>query len=206
MAYNFDLWRSSLGHHPLPALTLVALSLVAAGSEYFGRWSTWKRGAPRRVASPMDRSSYPVIALALLTGLSVSVLAFLGQIGTGLPYRLTVPIGALLILAGLGLRVWSMRTLGRFFTMPITIRPDHDIVRAGPYQYVRHPAYTGSLLAAIGVPVLLGTSVGLVVTVAVCLAAYGYRIHREEAVLRSRFGARYREYAEGTARLIPHLY
>ena len=90
--------------------------------------------------------------------------------------------------------------------MPITIREDHQLVRGGPYRWLRHPSYTGGFLTAIGLPLALGTPVGFVVTLGACLIAYVYRIRIEEAALISKFGASYQEYSRRTWRLIPGVY
>ncbi|KIJ30596.1 hypothetical protein M422DRAFT_214489 [Sphaerobolus stellatus SS14] len=59
-------------------------------------------------------------------------------------------VGMALVIFGGGLRIICYRTLGKFFTFEITIRPDHKIVDIGPYGVVRHPSYTGSLFLFIG--------------------------------------------------------
>ncbi|KIJ30607.1 hypothetical protein M422DRAFT_186926, partial [Sphaerobolus stellatus SS14] len=63
-------------------------------------------------------------------------------------------VGMALVGFGGGLRIVCFRTLGKFFTFEITIRPEHKIVDIGPYGVVRHPAYTGSLFLFIGAIIL----------------------------------------------------
>lgn len=189
----------------------LAVLLAAIGSaawlvaEYFARRSTWRQGAPRHPPGTLDRWTYPVIAVSIALGMVSSLVAFLSGFGGYLPTWVS-PVGLVLLAGGLALRGWALRTLGRFFTMPITLRPDHEIVRAGPYGRLRHPAYTGGYLTAVGLALTLGASVGVLVTVVACLAAYVYRIHIEEATLVSRFGDAYRRYADETWRLIPPVY
>ena len=48
------------------------------------------------------------------------------------------------------LRIWAMRTLGRFFTFQVTIRDSHVLVETGPYQYLMHPSYTGLVMSLTG--------------------------------------------------------
>lgn len=68
--------------------------------------------------------------------------------------KLLTPIfftGILLSIIGSWIRLRCFQELGRFFTFDLTIQPDHKLVTSGPYSYVRHPAYTGSLLLIVGV-------------------------------------------------------
>ena len=60
-------------------------------------------------------------------------------------------VGLVLILAGIGLRAWSIATLGRFFQYQIRVQSGHHVVTGGPYRYVRHPSYTGIALILIGI-------------------------------------------------------
>lgn len=191
--------------HLLPVVLTAVGGVAWLAAEYYGRWSTWKRGAPRRPPSTLDRGTYPAIAVALAVGMVSTAVAFLADVGGLLPAWVS-PLGLAVVAVGLTIRVWALRTLGQFFTMPITLRPDHVIVRNGPYRWLRHPAYTGGFLTAIGMTLALGPVVGLVVTVLGCLAAYVYRIQVEEATLISRFGDAYRRYADTTWRLLPPLY
>jgi protein-S-isoprenylcysteine O-methyltransferase len=191
--------------HTLPIALALVFSFAWCACEYYARRATWRQGAVRKPPATMDRGTYPAIAVSLAIGIGFATTAFLTGFGGYWP-EWTGAIGVLVMTAGLGIRVWALTTLGRFFTMPITLRSDHELVRAGPYQWIRHPAYTGGLLTAIGLPVILGTPFGFVVTLAACLAAYVHRIRIEEAVLLSRFGATYREYSAETWRLLPGLY
>ena len=191
--------------HPLSIALTAAGGVAWMAAEYYGRRSTWKAGAVRRPPSTLDRGTYPAIAVSIAVGMVSTVVAFLLEIGGLLPDWVS-PLGLMVVALGLGIRVWALRTLGRFFTMPITLRDDHEIVRAGPYRWLRHPAYTGGFVTAIGMTLCLGPWVGLVVTFVACLAAYVYRIRIEEATLVSRFGEEYRRYAASTWRLLPLLY
>ncbi len=113
--------------------------------------------------------------------------------------------GAALALAGVALRVWAIRILGKFFTFQVGIRPDHRIVRGGPYRWIRHPAYAGSVMTLLSVSLSNAFSLGLVVSVVMIVMVYGLRIPNEEAALVRHFGEPYRLYMEQTKRLIPFV-
>ncbi len=189
----------------VPIAAALGILIAWCLAEYLARRSTWQQGAPRKPSSSMDHGTYPVIALAIAGSLAVDLFSLI--VGwTAPPSLLLAVLGVAVAGAGLAIRGWALRTLGRFFTMPITIAPDHRIVRDGPYMRIRHPAYTGGFLTVLGLPVALGSWEAVAATVLLLGAAYVYRISREEAALVQRFGEAYREYAAGTYRLIPCLY
>ena len=114
--------------------------------------------------------------------------------------------GLCLFAAGLGLRWYAMAYLGRLFTFDVAIAADHRVVDSGPYRHVRHPAYTGSLLAFLGLGLCGGNLASLLVLVTPIALAFLRRIAIEEAALTSGLGPRYSEYAQRTKRLVPFVY
>jgi protein-S-isoprenylcysteine O-methyltransferase Ste14 len=191
--------------HTVPIIAALSFSLAWCVCEYYARRETWRKGAVRKPEGTMDRGTYPAIAVSLAIGIGFATVAFLSGLGGYLP-EWTVAIGIVVMALGLAIRVWALTTLGKFFTMPITIRADHELVRDGPYRWIRHPAYTGGFLTALGLPIILGTPAGTLVTLVACMTAYVYRIRIEEAVLLSRFGETYRSYSSSTWRMLPGLY
>jgi protein-S-isoprenylcysteine O-methyltransferase len=88
----------------------------------------------------------------------------------------------------------------------VVIQLDHRLVTTGPYRHLRHPSYTGALVAALGFGLALGHWTSALVLVLGWSAGIAYRIRVEETALRDTFGASYDEYASRTRRLIPLLY
>ena len=111
-----------------------------------------------------------------------------------------------LFAAGVGLRWYSVAYLGRLFTYDVAIATDHRVIDSGPYRFVRHPAYAGSLLTFLGMGVSGGNLLALAVLVVPVAAAFLHRIAIEEAALMSALGSRYGDYAGRTRRLIPFVY
>jgi protein-S-isoprenylcysteine O-methyltransferase Ste14 len=196
---------TAIATHELNAALAVAFGLAWVGAEAYARRSTFRQGAEHHPSSKLDRGSYPLIGIALGVGLAVSVVTFLFGVPAYLPDWVAI-VGVVLLLVGIPMRVWALTSLGRFFTMPITIRTDHRIIELGPYRWIRHPAYTGGFLMAVGMSLVLVSPVGFAVTFLGLLAAYIYRIHAEEAVLISRFGEEYRTYRTRTWRLVPWIF
>jgi len=114
--------------------------------------------------------------------------------------------GSAIMLLGVALRWYAIRVLGRFFTRNVAIRQDHEIVRAGPYRYVRHPSYSGYLLSLLGFGLALDSWLALAILLGLNIAVFGYRMHVEEAALTAAFGPAYRDYQKSTKRVIPLIY
>ena len=94
-------------------------------------------------------------------------------------------IGALLFGAGLGLAVWARIYLGRNWGMPMTKKDEPELVTSGPYRSVRHPIYSGILLALLGTA--LATNFYWLIAAGVMGAYFVYSATVEERILTSSF-------------------
>ena len=113
-------------------------------------------------------------------------------------------VGTLVALAGILLRVWSVRTLGRFYSGHIETWYDHTVVNSGPYKWIRHPGYTGSILQAIGMPLVMNSYFTLILSV-ILSALFVRRMLWEEVFLAQSLPG-YREYRSHTWRIIPGIW
>jgi protein-S-isoprenylcysteine O-methyltransferase Ste14 len=113
-------------------------------------------------------------------------------------------VGLALFVAGLALAIWARLYIGRNWGMPMTRRQEPELVTTGPYRKVRHPIYSGIILALIGTA-LATTLYGLIA--AVVLGGYfTYSATREEAFLAEEFPDAYPAYKHSTKMLIPFLF
>lgn len=112
--------------------------------------------------------------------------------------------GASLALIGTGIRAWSMLTLGKYFSAHIEIKNDHQLIESGPYKLIRHPAYAGNILQAIGIPLILNAYLSLSIS-AVLILLFLYRLKLEEETLIQEIKG-YGDYIKRTDRLIPKLW
>jgi protein-S-isoprenylcysteine O-methyltransferase len=119
------------------------------------------------------------------------------------PPQALLGIGLVVMWAGLGLRTWSILHMRGQFSAMVVLKPNHRLVTTGPYRYLRHPSYSGALLAALGFGVALGHWTSIVVLVATWAIGLAYRIRVEEAAMRDAFGAEYEAYSARTPRLVP---
>jgi protein-S-isoprenylcysteine O-methyltransferase len=134
---------------------------------------------------------------------------FLARQVTVLNWSVKSPIvclAALLFVSGMALRIWAIRHLGRFFTVDVGIQQGHHVVEDGPYRFVRHPSYSGSLLALVGLGFLTLNWLGFFLIVTCAFLGFALRIPVEEKAMLAQFGAQYAEYAARTKRLIPWIY
>ena len=190
-----SLMLSSLQLH-LPFIWLCAVSEIAliANEQHSLPFPTSVvRLVRQTLCSSADPLSFPIVYLT--------------------PFTL---LGVLLTVSGSLLRMVCYRTLGSFFTFDLTIFPNHRLITSGPYAYVRHPAYTGSLLMIAGLALVNFTarswlteceifgegmvgvalrSIGASVWMCWWLAVGRLRCRTEDAELRKTFGRQWDEYA-----------
>lgn len=119
--------------------------------------------------------------------------------------RTAGPAGLALQAAGLTLRLWSMRTLGASYTRTLRADLEQRVVDSGPYRYIRHPGYTGSLLTWTGFALTSRSAPVVGVVTALLAAAYRRRIVAEEQLLRRDLPG-YTAYVDRTKRLIPFVW
>jgi protein-S-isoprenylcysteine O-methyltransferase len=166
-------------------------------------WIGYRRRLPAGTAAK-DRGSKWLLISGVWASVALGiVLAFAipeAAIKTG---RWAVFIGGLvLMLAGLALRWYSIRVLGASFTTEVAAQSGQVVVESGPYRWIRHPSYTGSLLTVLGVLLNVASLAALIVAI----AGYAYRIRVEERTLATALGRAYRDYMRRTKRLIPLLF
>jgi len=113
-------------------------------------------------------------------------------------------LATVFVAAGLGAAIWARVHLGRNWSGTITLKEDHTLIESGPYRVVRHPIYSGLLLAFAGTALAVGEWRGLV-AVALALFAFLHRIRIEEERMRATF-PQYETYRRRTRALLPFLY
>ena len=119
------------------------------------------------------------------------------------PGAVAFAAGMVVLLAGLVLRGWSFKALGQYFTHTVMVSSDQPVIASGPYRVLRHPSYTGIILAAIGIGLASANCADLAGLLLLTLTALLWRIRIEEAALMTTLGDRYRVYAAQHKRLVP---
>ncbi|HEY6866032.1 MAG TPA: isoprenylcysteine carboxylmethyltransferase family protein [Candidatus Eisenbacteria bacterium] len=166
-----------------------------------------RRSRGVRGARALDQGSGTLIWVAIAAGITLAVVCS-GVPATRLrlPAALRLVAALLLLLAGLGLRIWAIVTLGRFFTVDVALHEGQRVVREGPYRWVRHPSYAGALIAFVGAGLAMDNALSLLFAVVPFLLAVLRRIAVEERALVQGLGEEYAAYARVTKRLVPGLY
>ena len=114
--------------------------------------------------------------------------------------------GEAFILIGIIFRFIIIISLGKYFTVDVTIKQDHKIKKEGFYKYLRHPSYAFSLLTSLGLGLYLNNWLSLAFAFIPPFLAFAYRIRIEEQALVEQFGEEYLEYRKTTKKLIPFIY
>jgi len=154
-----------------------------------------------------DRSFVP-LTLSILAGIGLGVLAARrgGDLALPGPGWWPVVVGLAVFAAGLFLRAWAVHELGRFFKFTVVVQTNHRVVDTGPYRLIRHPSYTGLLMAALGLGISLGTWLSIPLCLAPPLIGFSLRLTHEERVLADELGEPYRSYMRRTQRLVPGVW
>jgi len=154
-----------------------------------------------------DQGSAGLLWLAILCGVAAAIASqWIAGLRLPGPRWLLQGLALLLLVSGLALRWVAILSLGRFFTVDVAIHEQHALVDKGVYRWVRHPSYTGLLMAFAGLGVFFGNWPGLCAVTLPVAAALLVRIRREEAALRDGLGAAYAAYCSRTKRLLPGVY
>jgi protein-S-isoprenylcysteine O-methyltransferase Ste14 len=111
-------------------------------------------------------------------------------------------LGALLTVAGVAFAIWARRHIGKNWSGEVTIRQEHELIRTGPYARVRHPIYTGLLLAVAGTMIAIG-EYRAVLGFGVILIGFIAKAKREEAFLATQFGPSFDEHRRQTGFFLP---
>jgi len=182
--------------------------IVAAAT--FGAWvvgEIWLAGRRRRDGTTGDRGSRLVVQVALLAGCVLATWSARGLPGAAMPdLRVVVWIGIAVAWCGMLLRWWSVRHLGRLFTVTVVAAADQAVVNTGPYRLLRHPAYSGLLLFLGGLGLMLQNWVALAALTLLPGLGLAYRIRVEEAAMEQTVGEPYRRFAATRKRLIPYVW
>jgi len=120
-----------------------------------------------------------------------------------LPHRpLTYAVGVALLVLGLAFTVWARLHLGQNWSGTVTLKEGHELIRSGPYAYVRHPIYTGLLVALLGSAVACG-ELRAMIGLSVVAGAFIRKLRIEERLMREIFPGQYQRYCAQVPALVP---
>jgi protein-S-isoprenylcysteine O-methyltransferase Ste14 len=150
-----------------------------------------------------------IVYLALMA--SAYFLVLNDQISVGRLAKRFVPdapwigaTGVAITAAGVALAIWARRHLGQNWSATVTLKEGHELIRSGPYGRIRHPIYTGMLIAFAGTALALGEYRGLL-GFAVATSTFFFKAKKEERYLVQEFGDRFQEHTRHTGMFLPKL-
>lgn len=177
----------------------------------FGAWiameiGIWARDRRSVRGQREDRASVVALVFAITVGMTLAFNSARFKAPIPLGPELRIVLGLLLIWSGMALRFWSVRTLGRFFRVTVTMQEDHRLIDSGPYRRISNPSYTGAMLTLAGIGLAIGSWVSLAALIVLPLLAFAWRIKVEEASLHRRFGDAFIEYRRARWALLPPIW
>jgi protein-S-isoprenylcysteine O-methyltransferase Ste14 len=172
-------------------------------------WWSKSRGVKETVRkeSILSRLSYLILvalAFSLLWVPRVPLPFFEGRFLPLGGWPVWAGIGVALTFLGLAFSVWAREHLGRNWSAVVTVKRDHELITTGPYAWVRHPIYSGLVLAALGQAIARGQWIGLL-GVAILLGAFWRKARVEERWIREQFGSAYENYSRQVRAIIPFV-
>ena len=155
------------------------------------------KGTTRLIGAAVAVSWTGVLLAAILDHLRIGLIE---------PYIVLNIIGALLMAAGIAIRIAAARTLGRYYTRTLRIGNDQHVITSGLYKRIRHPGYLGDILLFVAAGISMSNVLLLVFNAAIMIPIYIHRMNIEEELLSQTLGREYRTYMIGTKRIIPYIY
>jgi protein-S-isoprenylcysteine O-methyltransferase len=159
-----------------------------------------------KVDSAKDGGTLKLVLIAAYASLGVATYLAITDDGVFVKPSTAGIVGLAMIVLGIVVRMWAIATLRQFFTVNVTLREGHTLIRRGPYRWIRHPSYTGSLLSFYGFALAIENVWAALVVIVPITYAFFVRMRVEEAVLRGAFPEEYPAYERETRRLVPFVY
>lgn len=173
---------------------------------FFEIFMSVRQRRKRKIEKSGDKLSIWILAISIAIGYSLSFSIASTKIGRIYHWDTFFIIGAILVIAGLIIRISSILTLKEQFTYTVTKIEDHKLIETGLYTYVRHPGYLGQLIIFLGISKLLSNWISVIFMITSVSIGYVYRIKTEEKFMIEQMGDKYIDYQKRTKRLIPLIY
>ena len=171
---------------------------------FFAYWIVHWKGN-----KPTIQQTNPILRIFFIFGL-LYLCVDRGQLPASW-HRVVVPhtplnegAGLLICCTGVAIAIWARRVLGTNWSANPTIKEGHELVEAGPYRLVRHPIYTGLLLAILGSSLGGGRPIDLVVFL-FCRVSLFVKLKIEEGLMLRQFPQAYPDYMQRTKALVPYV-
>jgi protein-S-isoprenylcysteine O-methyltransferase len=153
-----------------------------------------------------DRGSLRLLWLSIAFGIGLAIAAqWVSSARLSWPPHVIQFLALGLLVGGLALRWAAILTLGQLFTVDVAIYSGHTVVQSGLYRLVRHPSYSGLLVAFLGLGVYYANWLSMCGLILPITLAVFNRVVKEEQALLTSLGDEYAAYCARTKRFIPGL-
>lgn len=199
MVLFFYTWRSVQVNDGRLNITYVYFYLILVISSFLSD-KYFYRGQKTENKKEHEITSY-YLSLTWFITLIVPVLEYAYMIRYNIASTI---IGSLIIISGTIIRGVGIKTLGSFFSRDVETWDNQKIIKTGIYNYIRHPAYAGNILQAIGFPLVLNAYFSLILSV-ITIIGFIWRIEVEKKFLIKKLPG-YREYIQETKKIMPKIW
>jgi protein-S-isoprenylcysteine O-methyltransferase len=190
------LWPPALGLSRLCALVVVSALTNVLQPSY---------ALTARAEGREDRGTFIQIVGSVYATQVAALLELVVRKPAARPFDAVAWAALATMVAGLALRAWAVRTLGRSFTLEIRVEPGQRVIQDGPYRWIRHPSYAGAWLTVVASCILLESWIAAGLGAIVLAAGFTRRIRHEERLLVERCSG-YPAYVTRTGALVPRLW
>ena len=199
----------TLRTNPLGGFLLIVGIIYSAGVVYLywiRRNQSWASGAGGAVVGEeRGDHSFWLIALGMASAFYASPVEY-GFFPALLPRAVWAKaFGVVLVISGFALFIWARRAMKAFYSGHINVTEAQPLVQSGPYRLIRHPAYAGFLLMALGIVLGYSSLVGLAAVLLLLLPGLAWRIRVEESLLEAHFGPQWQAYCDRVPAMLPRF-
>ena len=203
----------ALPRHGLAALGVLLLYAIQSEVRFGRRARTHFAGPSDRGSTLIVSASSLVPVIGFVVVMKAPTVPMLRRLPdwlwsqhslAGMPAPAWVGVGAGAL--GLLVRLWAVMMLKERYTRTLRVDEEHSIERGGPYRFVRHPGYLGSLLCLNGIALATGNAFTLAASLLATGVAYAYRIRIEDKMLVAAFGDPYELYRREVKAVVPYLW
>jgi protein-S-isoprenylcysteine O-methyltransferase Ste14 len=114
-------------------------------------------------------------------------------------------LAAAMTVGGVAFAIWARVHIGKFWSASVALKSEHKLIRSGPYSRIRHPIYTGIIVALFATALVIGRYAALL-AFAIYFVGFCYKARKEEALLAGQFGSAFDEHRRSTGFLLPKLF
>jgi protein-S-isoprenylcysteine O-methyltransferase Ste14 len=180
---------------------LFYLPIVAAALVYFVRIAEVRRKRDT-VAGPVRENL--TLRLFLLIGTIMTVGSLAEYLWRGVFSWIALAAGLVCAVVSFKLRWAAIAALGKFWSLHVEIRENHEFVQSGPFRFIRHPVYFSMILELAAFGLIFSAWWALLAVPFAFIPVLIMRLRLEEPALVEKFGDAYREYQRRVPMLIPY--